>query len=140
MQTFLPYANFKKSAEVLDYKRLGKQRVEASQILDCIAGIGSKRWINHPAVQMWFDYPDALCEYYNTVLDEWMDRGYNNNMPYREPKQPIEMPNWFGFEPFHRTHRSMLVYKNSDYYYPIFKIPPIYGYVWPRRKHASSRP
>ena len=29
MQTFLPYANYTKSAQVLDDKRLGKQRVEA---------------------------------------------------------------------------------------------------------------
>jgi len=29
MQTFLPYADFKLSTRVLDYKRLGKQRVEA---------------------------------------------------------------------------------------------------------------
>lgn len=34
MQTFLPYANFEASAKVLDYKRLGKQRVEAKQILE----------------------------------------------------------------------------------------------------------
>ena len=32
MQTFLPYADFKRSAESLDNKRLGKQRVEAMQI------------------------------------------------------------------------------------------------------------
>jgi len=32
MQTFLPYADFKESAQCLDYRRLGKQRVEAKQI------------------------------------------------------------------------------------------------------------
>lgn len=32
MQTFLPYADFEKTAKCLDYKRLGKQRVEAWQI------------------------------------------------------------------------------------------------------------
>ena len=36
MQTFLPYPDFVKSALVLDYRRLGKQRVEARQILDII--------------------------------------------------------------------------------------------------------
>lgn len=32
MNTFLPYADFQKSAQCLDNKRLGKQRVEAWQI------------------------------------------------------------------------------------------------------------
>jgi hypothetical protein len=32
MQTFLPYPDFQKSAQCLDYKRLGKQRCEAWQI------------------------------------------------------------------------------------------------------------
>lgn len=34
MQTFLPYPEFIKSAQCLDNKRLGKQRVEAKQILE----------------------------------------------------------------------------------------------------------
>jgi hypothetical protein len=33
MQTFLPYPNFKKSLQILDYRRLGKQRLEAYQII-----------------------------------------------------------------------------------------------------------
>jgi hypothetical protein len=36
MQTFLPLPDFIESAKVLDYKRLGKQRVEAWQILKAI--------------------------------------------------------------------------------------------------------
>ena len=31
MQTFMPYADIEKSLKCLDYKRLGKQRVEAMQ-------------------------------------------------------------------------------------------------------------
>ena len=38
MQIFLPYKSFKKSAEVLDYQRLGKQRVEALQSINIIEG------------------------------------------------------------------------------------------------------
>jgi hypothetical protein len=33
VQTFLPYADFAESARVLDRARLGKQRVEALQVL-----------------------------------------------------------------------------------------------------------
>ena len=38
MQTFLPYESFRKSAEVLDWRRLGKQRVEGMQIINAIEG------------------------------------------------------------------------------------------------------
>jgi hypothetical protein len=33
MQTFLPYASFEETAHILDYRRLGKQRVEGWQII-----------------------------------------------------------------------------------------------------------
>ena len=36
MQTFLPYESFEESAKVLDYRRLGKQRVEGMQIINAI--------------------------------------------------------------------------------------------------------
>ena len=39
MQTFLPYMSFDDSAAVLDYRRLGKQRVETMQILYTLLGV-----------------------------------------------------------------------------------------------------
>ena len=36
MQTFLPVADFVESAKMLDYKRLGKQRVEGMQLLNAM--------------------------------------------------------------------------------------------------------
>ena len=33
MQTFLPYSSFTESAKILDWRRLGKQRVEGMQII-----------------------------------------------------------------------------------------------------------
>ena len=36
MQTFLPYPNFADSLDCLDYRRLGKQRVEAFQIINAL--------------------------------------------------------------------------------------------------------
>ncbi len=52
MQTFLPYPDFKRSAKVLDYRRLGKQRVEALQILKALQ-VENYGWRNHPIVKMW---------------------------------------------------------------------------------------
>jgi len=52
VQTFLPYPDFKQSAACLDYRRLGKQRVEGVQILKAILGEKSlngkpyKGWLN----------------------------------------------------------------------------------------------
>lgn len=39
MQTFLPYESYDDSAESLDYRRLGKQRVETLQILMTLLGV-----------------------------------------------------------------------------------------------------
>jgi hypothetical protein len=69
MQTFLPYPDLKKSFEVLDYRRLGKQRVEAMQILNILlSDKKSGGWVNHPAVKMWRGYEDALCVYMNMCI------------------------------------------------------------------------
>ena len=94
MQTFLPYANFNRSARALDYKRLGKQRVEALQIHNIVSGKRTTGgWVNHPAVKMWKGYAAALAVYHNTMIDEWVDRGYNNNMP-KLPVGHLETPTW----------------------------------------------
>ena len=36
MQTFLPDENYEESARILDWRRLGKQRVEGMQIINAI--------------------------------------------------------------------------------------------------------
>ena len=60
MQTFLPYTDFIKGAKCLDYKRLGKQRIEAKTIYDILTGNAkSNAWKNHPATKMWEDYENS---------------------------------------------------------------------------------
>ena len=78
MQTFLPYPDFEKSLRALDYRRLGKQRVEAYQILRAIKHGGG--WRNHPAVKMWRGHVNALKRYHNMCIDEWVRRGFRNTM------------------------------------------------------------
>ena len=63
MQTFLPYSSFKDTAKVLDYRRLGKQRVEGMQIIQTIEN--QNGWKNHPIVKMWTPYVPALKQYTN---------------------------------------------------------------------------
>ena len=78
MQTFLPYENFNETASVLDWKRLGKQRVEAMQIVNAI--VKQTGWRHHPVVHMWTPYVPALKHYTNVMIEEWIKRGYNNTM------------------------------------------------------------
>lgn len=117
MQTFLPLSDFKSSAECLDYKRLGKQRVEAKQILNALTSTATRKsgWHNHPAVKMWRGYEDALAEYHDACIAEWVRRGYNNNMAFIGCVD-AKKPSWFGLERFHASHRSNLLRKDAAYY------------------------
>lgn len=116
IQTFLPYADFKKSAECLDRLRLGNQRNEAMEIyLNVIRH--KTGWIHHPAVKMWEGYLTALKMYYNCILSEWIKRGYRNSMEYFEIAEGVvEMPPFVGNEEFHASHRSNLLRKDYEFY------------------------
>ena len=142
MQTFLPYASFQLSAEVLDNQRLGKQRVEAMQIIKAITGQKTlsgksyKGWIHHPCSVMWKDYVPSLKHYHNVMIDEWVKRGFKNTMlhyPDNEISElVIDLPYWFGDKHFHLSHKSNLLRKNYDYYIcDSWKhIPSTMPYVW----------
>lgn len=123
MQTFLPYYSFTESLQSLDNKRLGKQRLEALQIISIIEGRpkkdGSPRkgWKNHPCVIMWTPYVAALKQYFNISLNVWINRGFTNNMQPEPIPSGIILPYWLGFSKFHASHRSNLLRKDYDYYY-----------------------
>ena len=130
MQTFLPYSDFKKSAKVLDYRRLGKQRVEALQILKALQ-IENYGWKNHPIVKMWKGFENALIEYKNIMIREWIDRGYNNNMRLETNIGPRVYPPWLGNEELHASHRSNLLGKDIKFYSQFnWKEEPGREYVW----------
>lgn len=128
----MPYKNFYKSIHCLDYRRLGKQRVEAKQILNIICNrTKSNAWRNHPIVKMWSKYPEALKLYYNLCLCEWISRGYNNTMKFETIGKKVEMPKWFGNRAFHRSHKSNLLRKDKKYYKKYFgKMSSKLPYVW----------
>ena len=134
MQTFLPYPDFAKSASVLDYRRLGKQRVEAFQILKTLE-TGRKGWANHPAVKMWYGYNRALGLYMNAMIQEWIKRGYKNTMWFAEVLVKPPMPPWLGNEHLHASHRSNLLRKDPDWYAQ-FNWPEsaTLAYVWPTKE------
>ena len=77
MQTFLPFADFGASARVLDTRRLGKQRVEALQVLRAITR-PDYGWRHHPAVKMWRGFEEALGAYAMAICEEWCRRGHSD--------------------------------------------------------------
>ncbi|MGI8887933.1 MAG: MSMEG_6728 family protein [Nocardioidaceae bacterium] len=154
MQTFLPYPDFARSAQVLDDKRLGKQRVETLQIMHVLLGLRwnlsagvieafePKGWRNHPAVRMWRGYEPALLAYQDGTCQEWTRRGFNDTC---YPKavglaalSPLiagveaQQPPWLGPEELHRSHQSNLIRKDPDIYAPLFPdVPADLPYFWP---------
>ena len=117
MQTFLPYKSFNESFKVLDYRRLGKQRVEAMLILNVLLGRRkTKGWVNHPATKMWKGYENALKQYHNECIEHWVARGYNNNMEKEVIEGDIVYPHWLGDDKFHSSHRANLLRKDKEFY------------------------
>ena len=134
MQTFLPYKNYLESVQCLDYKRLGKQRVEADQILKALQ-LGSKsRWRNHPAVKMWKGFEECLVFYINASIYEWSKRGYRNNMQYIIIDLiHLDYPWWLTDE-FCNSHRSNLLRKDYNFYSKYnWDVPDNLPYIWPVR-------
>lgn len=140
MQTFVPYADAKLSAKSLDYRRLGKQRVECLQIMNTLnaikAGEGKRGWAGHPAVKMWEGHEGFLAEYSIEMCNEWIRRGYNDNLRDRFGPMYIDKdrtpPFWWGREDVHYSHQCQLVNKNPLYYRSKFpNADPSVRYVWP---------
>lgn len=129
MQTFLPLPSIKQTVRILDYRRLGKQRVEASQILRALRG-ESKGWANHPAALMWKGHEAALEAYRDACIIEWVRRGYKSTMPLSGITGPL--PCWFGDHAFHAAHRSNLLRKDPVFYGQYGWTEPLdLPYVWP---------
>lgn len=127
IQTFLPYADFNLTASVLDYKRLGKQRLESQDAIVILTnekpGTMSeaqyyyvlKRWKYHVIPKLWYGFIEALKLYFNIISEEWVRRGYKHNLGFYEVGK-VKMPKWMGLEEFHSSHRASLLAKNYDYY------------------------
>lgn len=141
MMTFIVIGDFVINAQLLDNVRLGKQRVEAMQIINVLLaklkGLppGVKMaWINHPAVKAWEGYIPALQYYTNCIINEFIRRGYQNNMPLYVITEPIVHPWWTQWDRLHNSHRAMLLRKDPFFYPKQFTVPDEfkqYGYIWP---------
>ncbi|MFI8003318.1 MSMEG_6728 family protein [Streptomyces sp. NPDC086010] len=154
MQTFLPFPDFTESAAALDPRRLGKQRVEALQVLRglIVPGYG---WRRHPAVRMWAGYEEALVRYGLDICEAWTRDGRADTCAATlvhdftawKPDATMrtqaalgadgDLPGWLGNPEFHRSHRSALLRRDPDYYRTRFPdvaddVTDGVPYVWPR--------
>lgn len=142
MQTFLPYPDFERSSSALDMRRLGKQRVECSQVLKALAG-NTSGWRNHPATLMWLGHEQSLCLYAIRICTEWRTRGYKDTLlPFFQEGATTwpdtGAPTWLGDTEFHRSHQSNLIRKLPEHYRPLFPgVPDDLPYVWPQVKVTS---
>ena len=134
MQTFLPHPSFLDSARCLDRQRLGKQRVEGYQILRTLLGI-STGWVNHPAVKMWRGHEYMLRLYTQTCIDEWVRRGYTNNIMLPAVHNAGTIPVWLGNRRLHSSHRSNLLRKDPIHYGQFnWSDDPSTPYWWPTQE------
>jgi hypothetical protein len=152
VQTFVPYADFRLSAQALDTPRLGKQRVETLQILRALQ-FPEYGWANHPAVRMWRNRMPALVLYGLICAEEWIARGHADttfeqiaefapemrSLTQQDLTARGGMPSWVGNEELHESHRSRLMTKDPLYYADFaVETRPDLEYVWPEPDPGTS--
>jgi len=150
--------SFVKSLSCLDNKRLGKQRVEAKQLISMIelrhelhltGKVNLKElkikypehkfpsWFNHVATLMWEDYLEELKVYYNISIYLWKNRRgvtgklMKNNLEYKHVSlMSLNIPRFFTSR-VSKSHRSALLFKDYKYYSQFgWNDTPQLGYVW----------
>ena len=141
---FIIVPDLQRTAELLDRSRLGKQRLEALQIINCLTeydstGTITRGWKNHPATKSWIGFTNHLKVYFNVITREWIKRGYLNTMPLYEidetpyhivqcgfngtsiifdPNQfnSYSFPFWVSFYPFYMSNQASLCRKDPKHY------------------------
>jgi hypothetical protein len=126
----MPYSSFSETAKSLDYRRLGKQRVETKQILQCLLGQGSQGWSNHPIVEAWRGFEEGLTVYGLYICGEWRDRGYEDSLfGYFQAQRLIlraggrhmtVFPSWTKNPEVNTAYQRVLTWKEPEHYEEVF--------------------
>jgi hypothetical protein len=128
MQTFLASTNTLNAARALDNKRLNKQILECYQILNVLSGRSKTgAWRNHPAVLMWRYRENSLHIYLKAIMEECLFRGISTEKNWNAITEMHEsnwdrggnvlMPEWWGDERIHKSHRNNLYKKDPEWYH-----------------------
>lgn len=149
MQTFVTFKDWARTAQSLNNKHCGKQRLEALQTMrQLIHGEGG--YPHHPVNLMWRGYEYALGVYGMQVSMEWHTHRRFADTIFFEFKREIEFlrtqnpdvafasPPWRADADVMRSHRSNLVRKEKEGMVPegfySKKFPgqsPDWAYLWP---------
>jgi hypothetical protein len=80
---------------------------------------------------MWRNNLPALKMYLNISIEEWVSRGFKNTMDFEDIDGEVEMPEWFGNDKFHSSHRANLLKKEPEFYSQYrWSEDPSNPYVW----------
>ena len=142
MQTFIPVPDFNESAQAMDLKRLGKQIIESQQIFKALS-LPEYGWKNHPATRMWDGHRLALVKYTKAFNREWFERRNAHHGAYLNllnimkqvdvSLEEFELPEWWGRQDVHDSHKSNLVRKFPEHYAKFWpEVSDDIPYVWPR--------
>lgn len=149
MQTFLPYKDFCKCAEVLDNRRLFKQLIESRQILAALGvpvykndgTLYRKTHTNHPCVDLWREQKKNLCLYHDYIVSECIHRKINIKCGYLNAKDYATMwtpPSWLT-DDLCSMYRSLLLRKDPAHYGQFgWTDDPERPFVWPNGKVSKS--
>jgi hypothetical protein len=128
--TFIVSSRFDENAKCLDTKRLGKNITESMQVYKYITGQGKMQGNPHP-YRMWEGYEKCLLSYICALHDEWIarfddgrrggKRTHKNGLEAEEIVSKTSFsdykePDWITDERVLSSHRSALLYKDSDWY------------------------
>lgn len=152
MQTFLPFADYRRTASILDRDRLGKQRLEAHQLLNAMHALfigGQHGYMHHPACRMWLGASSGLASYGLVMCEEWIRRGYKSTLHNKFLDVLLEYEQWtypWWYRDAHTmllvttSHQSNLVRKDASYYGDHFpSVPNDLPYVWPNEREGFIR-
>lgn len=145
MNTYIPFPDFHKSAEVLDDRRLNRQRSDISSLLKSLTSEPDED--DHPLVKMWRGHERFLIRYGMAICFEWQSRGnadqtlekiieYNNVFG----PETDDVPEWWGREHLHLSHQSHLLRSQPSHYRD--KFPDVRDdipMIWPRSPERSRK-
>ncbi|MCS7117975.1 MAG: pyrimidine dimer DNA glycosylase [Thaumarchaeota archaeon] len=134
MQIFRPYVDRRRSAAVLDDRRLGKQRVECKQVLNAILrklgqlNDGRRGWLNHPIVLMYYNsgrpYIDDILGFFDACVNEWRSRGFRSSISLEDIEHLLARVDSTEGTPVTRVHeieyRRILLMKEPKHYVKAF--------------------
>jgi len=142
-----PILDDNKTVKLLDVNTNKIRTVDSKRLIRLNEIYISLGFVYHPALLMWLGHEDALKEYINVHIDEWVCRGFKNTIKkYDLCDKIIVRPEWTYDTYFHQCHRSNLLRKEiengeSPHYQTMFDISQIHivrPYFWPYTPKANN--